>query len=99
MTSASMLATLSVFVDGWTLDAATQVADLDEDRALDVLDALAGHSLINVDANDSGPRFRMLESVRELAAERLADTFGLCGHRATACGVLWLTRGAGAVAA
>ena len=67
-----VLATLSVFVDGWTLDAATQVADLGEDRMLDLLDALAGHSLVKVDATDIGPRFRMLESVRELAAERLA---------------------------
>ena len=37
-----------------------------------LLDALAGHSLVNVDATDVGPRFRMLASVRELAAERLA---------------------------
>ncbi len=67
-----MLATLSIFVDGWTVDAAMYVSDLPEDRALDLLDALAGHSLVNVDATDAGPRFRMLESVRELAAERLA---------------------------
>jgi predicted ATPase len=67
-----MLATLSIFVEGWTVDAAMYVSDLTEDRALDLLDALAGHSLVNVDATDAGPRFRMLESVRELAAERLA---------------------------
>jgi predicted ATPase len=67
-----MLATLSIFVDGWTVDAAVHVADLPEDRVLDLLDALAGHSLLNVDATDAGPRFRMLTSVRELAAERLA---------------------------
>jgi predicted ATPase len=67
-----MLATLSIFVEGWTVDAAMYVSDLPEDRALDLLDALAGHSLVNVDATDAGPRFRMLESVRELAAERLA---------------------------
>ena len=68
-----MLATLSVFVEGWTLDAAVRVSDLTEDRALDLLDGLAGHSLVNVDATDAGPRFRMLASVREFAAERLAD--------------------------
>ena len=67
-----MLATLSIFVDGWTVDAATHVAGLDEDRTLDLLDALAGHSLVNVDATAAGPRFRMLVSVGELAAERLA---------------------------
>ena len=67
-----MLATLSIFVEGWTVDAATYVSDLSEDRALDLLDALAGHSLVNIEATDAGPRFRMLESVRELGAERLA---------------------------
>jgi predicted ATPase len=66
-----MLATLSVFSGGWTVDAAARVADLTEDGALDLLDALAGHSLVQVDATDAGPRFHMLEAVRELAAERL----------------------------
>ena len=69
-----MLATLSVFVDGWTVEAAVDVADLTEDRTLDLLDALAGHSLVTVDAVDPGPRFHMLAAVRELAAERLADS-------------------------
>ena len=67
-----MLATLSVFVDGWTIDAATRVAGLSDDRTLDLLDALAGQSLVHVEATDAGPRFRMLVSVQELAAERLA---------------------------
>ena len=67
-----MLATLSVFVDGWTIDAAVHVSSLAEDRALDLLDALAGHSLVSIDATDVGPRFHMLASVRELAGERLA---------------------------
>jgi predicted ATPase len=66
-----MLATLSVFADGWTIDAAARVSDLTEDAALDMLDALAAQSLVQVDATDAGPRFRMLEAVRELAAERL----------------------------
>ena len=45
-----MLATLSIFVDGWTVEAAVRVADLAEDRTLDLLDALAGHSLVSVEA-------------------------------------------------
>jgi predicted ATPase len=69
-----LLAALSVFVDGWTIDAATQVSGLGDDRTLDLLDALAGQSLVNVDATAAGPRFRMLVSVRELAAERLAGS-------------------------
>jgi predicted ATPase len=67
-----MLATLAVFVDGWTIAAAVHVSGQDDDRTLDLLDALAGHSLVNVVATGAEPRFRMLTSVRELAAERLA---------------------------
>jgi predicted ATPase len=67
-----MLATLSVFVEGWTVEAATHVSGLSEDRTLDLLDELSGHSLVSIEATDAGPRFRMLGSVREFAAERLA---------------------------
>ena len=72
-----MLATLSVFVEGWTIDAAVHVSSLVEDQVLDLIDALAGHSLVNVDATDIGPRFHMLASVRELAAEQLAASADL----------------------
>jgi predicted ATPase len=72
-----MLATLSIFVDGWTIEAAVRIADLSEDRTLDRLDALAGHSLVSVEPFDVGPRFRMLASIRELAAERLAASADL----------------------
>jgi predicted ATPase len=67
-----MLAALSIFADGWTVAAAVSVAGLSEDRTLERLDALAGHSLVSVEALDVEPRFRMLASIRELAAERLA---------------------------
>jgi predicted ATPase/predicted negative regulator of RcsB-dependent stress response len=67
-----MLATLSIFVEGWTVEAAVHVSGLTEDRTLDLLDSLAGHSLVSVDATAVGPRFRMLAAIRELAAERLA---------------------------
>jgi predicted ATPase len=68
-----LLATLSVFADGWTVEAAEHVAGLPEDRTLDLLDGLAGHSLVSIDVTDSGPRFRMLVAVQELAAERLTE--------------------------
>jgi predicted ATPase len=67
-----MLATLSVFAEGWTVEAATHVAGLPEDRTFDLLDELSGHSLVAIDVTDAGPRFRMLGSVQEFAAERLA---------------------------
>ena len=80
-----MLATMSVFADGWTVEAAVRVADVSEDRALDLLDALAGHSLVRVEANDVEPRFSMLTSIREVAAERLAasaEAAGIQGRHA-----------------
>ena len=67
-----MLATMSIFVEGWTLEAAVHVSGLTEDRTLDLLDSLAGQSLVSVDATDVEPRFRMLAAIRELGAERLA---------------------------
>jgi predicted ATPase len=67
-----MLATLSVFVEGWTVEAAVHVSGLPEDRALDLLDELTGHSLVNHEVTGAGPRFGMLGSVRDFAAERLA---------------------------
>ncbi|MGY1717639.1 ATP-binding protein [Blastococcus sp. SYSU DS0552] len=68
----SLLEVLAVFADGWTLAAAARVADLDEDRALDLTESLARHSLIHVAARPTGPRPRMLHPVRAFVAERLA---------------------------
>jgi predicted ATPase len=78
---ARMLHILAVFVDGWTIDAATYVADLGEERALDLLDGLVGHSLVQVDTSDSGPRFRLLETVREFIVDRLATDSDLADVR------------------
>jgi predicted ATPase len=69
----SLLEVLAVFVDGWTIEAAAQVAGLDEERALELTEALARHSLIQLDSTDRGPRARMLETIRVFVAERLAD--------------------------
>ena len=68
----SLLETMAVFVDGWTIEAAAQVAGLDEDRALELSEALAQHSLIYLDSAEAGPRSRMLETIRAFVAERLA---------------------------
>jgi predicted ATPase len=67
----SLLEVASVFDDGWTIEAAAQVAGLNEDTALELSETLAQHSLIEV---DSGPdaRSRMLETIRAFAAEKLA---------------------------
>jgi predicted ATPase len=68
----SLLEVAAVFADGWTIPAAAAVAGLGEDRALELSEALARHSLIYVDNTELGPRSRMLETIREFVAERLA---------------------------
>jgi predicted ATPase len=68
----SLLEVTAVFVDGWTIQAASRVAGADEDRVLELSEALAEHSLIYPDNSGPGPRSRMLETVREFVAERLA---------------------------
>ena len=68
----SLLEVTAVFVDGWTVPAAAEVAGLEEDRALELSEALARHSLIYADGTDLGPRSRMLETVHAFVAERLA---------------------------
>jgi tetratricopeptide (TPR) repeat protein len=68
----SLLEIVAVFEDGWTIQAAAQVAGLDEDRALDLSEALARHSLIYLDSTGPGPRSRMLETIRAFVAEHLA---------------------------
>ena len=68
----ALLEIATVFVDGWTIPAAAQVAGLEEDRALELSEALARHSLIYLDSTAAGPRSRMLETIRAFVAERLA---------------------------
>jgi hypothetical protein len=68
----SLLEITSVFAGGWTIGAAAQVASLEEDRAIELSEALARHSLIQLDYTGLEPRSRMLETVREFVAEQLA---------------------------
>ena len=68
----SLLETMAIFAGGWTVEAAAEVAGLDEDRALELTEALARHSLVQLDRTEHGPRLRMLETIRAFVAERLA---------------------------
>ena len=68
----NLLEIAAVFVNGWTIDAAAAVADLDQERALDLTEALARHSLISLEIGDRGPRPRMLDTICAFLAERLA---------------------------
>src|SRR5918996_3765 len=69
-------ARLAVFAGGWTLDSAEAVAD-PASVGLDPLDALASlvdRSLIRRTDPNGDPRFAMLETIREFAAERLEES-------------------------
>ena len=70
---------LSVFAGGWTLEAAEAVAsggDVAEWQVLDLLAALVGKSLVQADVIHGSTRYRLLETLRAYAAERLAQRGG-----------------------
>jgi predicted ATPase/DNA-binding SARP family transcriptional activator len=70
----ALLRGLSVFAGGFTLQAAAAVClDGDSDAALELLTRLIEGSLVLVDARNGTTRYRMLETVRHYAAERLAE--------------------------
>jgi diguanylate cyclase (GGDEF)-like protein len=65
---------LSVFVGGWTLEAMSEICagpELDEDDILDLLGGLVRKSLVVDSIDNSTSRYRLLESVREYAGEKL----------------------------
>jgi predicted ATPase/transcriptional regulator with XRE-family HTH domain len=67
-----MLMRLSVFLGGWTLEAAQAVCELNEVETTERLLALLDRSLIQQEKNASGAtRFIMLMPVREYMAEQL----------------------------
>ncbi len=72
-----LLAWLSVFVQGWTIEAAIDLAaDLghESSEAVDLLSGLVNKSFVTVDRAASPIRYRLLESVKEFAIERLRDS-------------------------
>jgi predicted ATPase/DNA-binding SARP family transcriptional activator len=67
---------LAVFRGGWTLDAAEAVVpgpDLPAHAVLDVLDRLVKQSLVVADPAGGHTRYRMLETLRQYADDRLTD--------------------------
>jgi len=68
-----LLRRLSVFAGGWTVQAAEVVCAGDEIETADVLDLLTRlveKSLVVLDAQAARPRYRMLETIRQYAAEK-----------------------------
>jgi predicted ATPase/class 3 adenylate cyclase len=59
---------LAVFRGSFSLEAAEQIA---HPNALDLLGSLVDKSLVNLHVHDDGPRYRLLETVRAYAEERL----------------------------
>ncbi len=79
-----LLRRLSVFSDGWTLDAAQGVAaddQLDEFEVFDLLEQLVNKSLVTVShpsageaRNGTASRFGMLESIHQYGRDRLFES-------------------------
>jgi non-specific serine/threonine protein kinase len=72
----SLLGRLAVFSGGWTLQAAEAVGtggEVDKREVLDLLTRLVEKSLVEFDA---GGRYRLLETVRQYANERLVESRG-----------------------
>jgi predicted ATPase/class 3 adenylate cyclase len=71
-----MFCRLAVFVGGWTLQAAERVCageDIGESDVLDLLESFVDKSLVIADEGSDVTRYRMLETVREYARERLSE--------------------------
>src|SRR5215212_1550890 len=65
---------LGVFVGGWTMEAAEAIANPEENlHVLGGLSSLVEMSLVRLDETETEPRFRMLETIREYAVDRLSD--------------------------
>jgi predicted ATPase/class 3 adenylate cyclase len=75
-----LFASVSVFVDGCRIDGAEIVCDPDRTLGVDVFDGLcslvAKNLLRRRDDADGEPRFWMLQTIREYAGERLAESSG-----------------------
>jgi predicted ATPase/class 3 adenylate cyclase len=72
----TLLTRLGVFVGGFDLEAVEQVCGvdpLDRDDVLDLLGSLVDKSLVLLDEQDGSARYRMLETIRDYAREKLAQ--------------------------
>lgn len=71
----TLLARLSAFRGGWTLDAAERVCaggDIEDWAVLDLLGSLVDKSLVQAEAQGPETRYRLLETVHQYAREKLA---------------------------
>jgi predicted ATPase/DNA-binding SARP family transcriptional activator len=72
-----VLSELSVFAGTFSLPQAAEVCGGgDQEAALEVIDRLAGKSLVAAEPAEDGTRYRLLDTVRHYAADRLAEADG-----------------------
>jgi predicted ATPase/DNA-binding SARP family transcriptional activator len=64
---------LAVFAGGFTLDAVEAVVPDSRGRAVDVVSDLVARSLVMMGRDRHGARYRLLETIRHFAADRLAE--------------------------
>ena len=72
-----LLSRLSVFAGGWTVESATEVClliQLEERDVLNLLLNLSDKSLVIAEEQESETRYRLLETIREYALEKLAES-------------------------
>ncbi len=72
-----LLCRLSVFAGGWTVESATEVCLViqpDEQDVLNLLLNLSDKSLVIVEDQEGETRYRFLETIREYALEKLAES-------------------------
>lgn len=75
----ALFCALSVFAGGWELSAAEAVCaghqagagSLDREDVVDLLGRLVDHSMVQVEQRADRPRYRLLETLREYAAQHL----------------------------
>jgi predicted ATPase/class 3 adenylate cyclase/tetratricopeptide (TPR) repeat protein len=67
---------LGIFAGGFTLESASSVCSdgtIDEIAVLDLLSSLVDKSLVHAEPSGNGTRYRLLESMRQYARERLTE--------------------------
>jgi predicted ATPase/class 3 adenylate cyclase len=72
----NVLCRLSIFAGGWDLDAAEALcamSDLAPWEVVDVLGSLVDKSLVSLERDHGDVRYRMLETIRQYAADRLVE--------------------------
>jgi predicted ATPase/transcriptional regulator with XRE-family HTH domain len=80
-----LLRRLSVFASGWMLDSAEEVCaggSIERGAVLELLGQLVDKSMVLVDARGAAARYRLLEPVRQYAAERLRESGEADSYRA-----------------